>query len=617
MKNKLVSLLVGLSVSLLVLVSSSIAQIPRFYGEEIVVTALRIPRLKSSIPWNTKVITRKEIEESAAVKLGDILRSVSGVAVKSNGGLSSQLSARLRGSNSQQVLVLLNGSRINSPSLGTFDLGDILLADVEKIEVVTAPLSALYGADAVGGVVNVITRKGSAKPKTEVIIGFGEFATQNLAVSSSCQNYFFSAASLKSNGFRDNADYKAEDYSLRLFGEMGLAKVEAGVKKYQADKGSPGSLDFLTPQARQKDENLFYDIIYRADRVGLKITASRSILDQQYENPSWALLSTHKTDSSIYDLQQTITWFPEQTIMLGAELRKDSSASTNSGNHELSNKAVYFQDEIDLGESTTIVIGGREDINSVYGHHFNPRIGFVYDIFSDTKLKASWGSSFRAPTIDDLYWSKTTEPGWPSGVITTEGNINLNPEQAQSVDITLEKKLNPQSTARVSYFQSAVTDMIRWGNISTSTINAYWTPTNVTNATIQGVEFEFEKQIYDNMDGFVNLTYQNVKDKNSDKFLDYSPQSQYNAGLTHRSSRGLVTNFLVRYVGERYTDLANTNKLPSYTVIDLALSQKIGRWMLKGNVENLFNESYAESYGFIDVYPMAGRRYNIAVSTKI
>lgn len=613
MKVKFVSLLVGL----FVLAASSVAQVPRFYGDEIVVTALRVPRLKSSIPWNTKLITRKEIEESPSIKLGDVLRSVSGLSVKSNGGLSSQISARFRGSNSQQVLVLLNGNRINSPSLGTFDLGDIMLTDVEKIEVVKAPLSAVYGADAVGGVVNIITRKAREKPELQISTSYGEFSTKNLSVSGTGSKYFFSATSLSSAGFRDNSDYKAQDFNVRLSGDVGKAYLEAGVKKFEAQKGSPGSLDFQTPQARQNDKNLFYDITYRADSVGLKATLSQSILDQKYENPAWMLISTHRTVTTNRNIEELIEWFPSQSILLGMEVRNDQSESTNSGNQSQENKAVYIQDEVDIPRFAKIVIGGREDISSSHGNHFNPRFGCVFSPWRDTLLKVSWGKSFKSPTINDLYWTKTAEPGWPAGVITTEGNPNLEPETAQSFDITLERRIDAQSSARISYYMSEIKDMIRWTNTSTSTIDAFWTPLNVSHADVQGMEFEFEKQVFDCVRGFVNFTYQTAKDRDSGKFLDYAPQSQLNAGVRYSNKAGVTSNLIVRHVGERYADLSNTNKLAAYSVVDLSLSKDFGRWDAKLDVENLFGEDYAESYGFTDVYPMPGRRYNIGVRYKI
>ena len=239
------------------------ADVPTFYGEEVVVTAIRVPHLKSTLPWNTEVITRKDIADANAVKLGDIIRSVSGLAVKSNGGLSSQISARMRGANSQQVLVLLDGNRINPPSLGMFDLGDLLLADVEKIEIVKAPLSAVYGADAVGGVINIITGKNSDVWKNSLTVNYGEFTATNLSFNSSGPQHFFSAASIYSGGFRTNSDYKADDLNLKLSGNFGKGVLSGGIKKYSANKGSPGSLDYLTPMARQTDSNLFFDLAYQ------------------------------------------------------------------------------------------------------------------------------------------------------------------------------------------------------------------------------------------------------------------------------------------------------------------------------------------------------------------
>ncbi len=587
--------------------------VPRFYGDEVVVTALRIPRLKSKVPWNTKLITRQEIEESSAVKLGDILRSVSGVSIKANGGLNSQISARFRGSNAQQVLVLLNGNRINSPSLGTFDLGDILLTDVERIEVVKAPLSALYGADAVGGVINIITQQPTDDPSASVKISYGEYSTQNFAVNAAAPNFSFSAGSLRSAGFRDNSDYKADNVALRLK----HANVELGLKKYVAQKGSPGSLDFLTPQARQEDDNLFYDFSYSLDKLGFKATASRSILDQTYENPAWLLLSTHKTTTTNVNLEQAIDWFPGQTFLLGLDLRNDLSESTNSGNRSVDNKAVYIQDEIDILDQAKLVLGGRQDISSGYGNHFNPRIGCVFNPWEETFLKVSWGSSFKAPTIDDLFWARTTEPGYPSGVVTTEGNPNLRPETANSFEISLEKKLSSQSTAQLTFYQTSISDMIRWVNTSSSTIDSYWSPQNINRAQIQGVEFEYSRKIVERLSGFVNLTHQIAKDTKTDKFLDYAPQNQFNAGLKYKDRNGWRSNVLLKYVGERYTNLFNSNKLASYTVVDLSLAKEIENLTFKFNIDNLFGQEYAESYGFSDVYPMPGRRYNIGVSYKI
>ncbi|MFH1542691.1 MAG: TonB-dependent receptor plug domain-containing protein, partial [bacterium] len=338
-------IIVFLHLSFVICHLSFAASVPTFFGDEVVVTALRVPRLKSTIPWNTEVITRQEIEESGAVKLGDVIRLTSGLSVKANGGMSSQIGARFRGSNTQQVLVLLNGSRINSPSLGLSDLGDILLTDVEKIEIVKAPLSSVYGADAVGGVINIITGQPSTEIRNELTVEYGEFSTSKFALRSSGPLAFFSAASIYSTGFRTNSDYKADDFNLRFTPTLGKTHLELGMKKYSAIKGLPGSLDYLTPLARQTDNNLICDLKYDITQLGLKLSLSSVDLKQRYQNPgSWpAIDTTTDTSTSITDVQKVLAWDRLNSSLIGLEVRSDKSTGSSSGYNEIDNRAVYLQ----------------------------------------------------------------------------------------------------------------------------------------------------------------------------------------------------------------------------------------------------------------------------------
>jgi len=584
----------------------------RFYGEEIVVTAIRLPRLKSKLPWDTDVIIRKEIEASSAKTLGDIIRSKSGLSVKSNGGLGSQVSARFRGANSSQILVLLNGNRINSPSLGSFDLNDILLGDVERIEIVKSPLSAIYGADAVGGVVNVITQRPTETAKTNVGVGYGEFSTSDFNVNVSGPHYYLSAASLYTAGSRINSDYKAEDFNVRLSNEY----FDLGMKKYNANKGLPGSLDYLTPQARQTDANLFYDLTYKPPRLGLKIALSQAELKQHYINPGSfpPIDTTNNTVTTLTDIQQDFG-----QLLLGVEFRKDMSNGSNSGDNQIENNAVYVQKELEW-EHLNIVLGAREDLSQVYGSYLSPRIGFVLEPVMQSTLKFSWGSSYKVPTINDLYWTKLTETSNWSGVTyisTTEGNPNLRAETAGSFDISLEKNFGDNTNARISYFYNDIVDLIRWSTTYVSSTEFITSPQNVSSALIQGFELGIDTQMSDRVKVFTNLTYQAAKDKSTEKYLNYASNLQGNLGVNIKGYGKIGCDLLVKYVGERYADLANTTSLAPYTVVDLAVTKQLGRFDLKLAIDNLFNQSYAESYGFTDVYPMPGRRYNISVKCGI
>ncbi len=593
----------------LILCSSAFASdIPRFYGDEVVVTALRVPRLKSSIPWNTTIITRNEIEASGVFKLGDILRSLPGVLVKADRDLSSAIQVSFRGSTTQQVLVLLNGTRINSPTLGSFDLGNLLLTDVERIEIVKSPLSALYGADAVGGVINIITRPATEQRQYDLAARSGSFSTYNLSLSGSGPNYFFSAAKLGSAGFSDNNDYQGQDFNLRLSKNLDQINVEAGLKQYKADKGIASP----TAQARQTENNLFYDVKVRADNLGLNSTIAQSELDQSYNNAAWGIFSRHQTRTRSFNLEKTANLGVVGAGLFGFEYRRDNSNSTDSGIRLLENRAAYVQDELSLAEAAKLVFGLRYDDNAAYGNHYNPRIGLALSPRPDLNVKLSWGTAFRAPTINDLYWTSDTYPTWAGGVGTSEGNPNLKSETASSLDLTIERNLGPRSLIRFSYFLSAIKDLIQWANTSSSTVDEFWTPSNVSNANIQGVELEYSQPILESLDSFVNLTHQNAKDSDSDKFLVYRPQNRFNAGLNYHNQAGVKANLLMKNVGEQFTNTANTSKLEPYTIVDFMFSKELGKWQLKFDAENLFNASYVETARS----PMPGRKYSLGFNYK-
>ena len=601
---------------LLVLLLSSVIchwsfalDVPRFFGEEVVVTALRIPRLKSQIPWNTTIITRKEIEASGVFKLGDLLRSLPGVIVKADRDLSSAIQVSFRGSTTQQVLVLLNGTRINSPTLGSFDLGNLLLTDVEKIEVVKSPLSALYGADAVGGVINIITRPATEQPQYDLATSYGSFSTYNLSLSGSGPHYFFSAAKLGSAGFSDNNDYQGQDFNLRLSENFDQIAVETGLKQYRADKGVGSS----TIPARQTENNTFFDIKVRADNLGLNSTIAQSELDQSYNNAAWGVSSRHQTCARSFNLEKTANLGVAGAGLFGFEYRRDNSTSTDSGIRLLENRAAYVQNELSLSVASKLVLGLRYDDNSTYGNHYNPRIGWALSPWTDVNIKLSWGTAFRAPTVNDLYWTSSTYPiSWTGGVGTTEGNLNLKSETASSLDLTIERNLGPQSLVRCSYFLSTIKDMIQWANTSSSTVDEFWTPSNVSNANIQGIELEYSKTILESLNSFVNLTHQNAKDSGADKFLVYRPQNRINAGLNYHDQAGVASNLLMKVVGEQYANTANTSKLEPYTIVDFMLSKELGKWRLKFDAANLFNTSYVETA----LSPMPGRKYTLGFNYR-
>ena len=603
---KLVNFLI---IFLLLLSSVSYAlELPRFYGQKIVVTAARLPQPIGLSPWNVSVISGDDIDFSNAKTVGDVLRTIPGTDVRSSGYLGSAIAARLNGSTSQQVLILLNGRRINSPLLGLYDLGDILLSDVERIEIVRSPLSALYGADAVGGAINIITRKPDKK-EGKIEIGLGSYATQNLAIS--CANkaggiyYLTSFQYLKSDGYRDNSDYLAQN--IRQNVSSGPWTLD--LKYYNADKGVPGvpsneaqPTSASTPGNRQQDLNIFADLNYTTEgKISNKFRVFATQLNQKYHQYNFIISafedSKYKTQQVGVELGQKLNILDKANLSYGLEYLSDSGQSGYAGDHSVNNYAAYFQQDLQ-GDPISLDIGARVDKHSVAGVFLSPRAGAAIALFPDLYFKASYAHAYKAPTLNDLYWN---DPIWQM-----YGNTSLKPEKIRQLNLGLEQ-LSGGSRMSLNYFTSVTRDLIVWD----------WDPTtfitqarNLGKTKSQGIEVALHKPLNPWLKIIANYTWQRVQDLQTGLLVAYTPENKYN--LTLRFFEAL--NISGRHVGEQYADTTNTILIPAYSLIDLKIVKAINEYELELGVDNLCDTSYYESVGYhpatyaISSYPMPGRR---------
>lgn len=587
------------------------SDVPHFYGEEVVVTASKLPQPASRSPWETSTISQQELENYKNV--GEVLHSAVGLDSISYGSYGALDSVRLRGANSSQVLILVDGRRINSPTLGMFDLGDLTTDNLERVEIVRAPLSALYGSDAVSGVINLITRSPDKKQRA-VYFSAGSFGTQQESLNVGNSMFLLSADNLKSDGFRQNGDF----LGLNVFGKatipVAIGKLVADCSYYNADKGVPGvptseadPHSASEPNDRQKDKNLLASVSLINDNFTLR--AYQNSLTQQL-NPYVFGASSNEASQAGAEWQQSFFSGIGQ-VLYGLEARQDRGKTTYSGDHTIQNYAGFIQDSFSLNEKLSFDFGVRGDKHSVAGTSINPRLGLVYHAREDLVLRASAGSAFRAPTLNELYWN--------DGFMF--GNTGLKPEKSGSYSFGLERKITERTTAQLAYFSAVITDQILWVyDSSTFKTNA----TNLGEVYSQGVEFELTRRLVDAGKGFINFTYQtavNQKDTNAQlvgKDIPYTPRTKYNVGLVMAGS-----SVIIRHVGERFGDARNTIKLTPYTVVDLRLSKKVGPIEISLSADNLFDERYNEAIGYDPTtftargYPMPGRRFSAGVKWEI
>lgn len=583
-------------------------QVPRFYGQEVVVTATRRLQLKSESPAKVVVITKKDIEASGATNLYQALRYAEGLDLKISGGLGAQSTVRLRGSAAEQVLLLVNGQRISSPLLGLSDLTDLMVDDVKQIEIVYGSASSLYGSAASGGVVNIITKDYEPLAKPQLEYGFDSYGGEQISLSLGANNYFVSVASSLTPGFQTNSDYIGTKYQGKFkvsFNERVAANV--GLNGYLANRGVPGSLVYPTPNTRQSDWNNYFNGDLNIDlssKLKTNIKGRYASFQQRF-NANPALYANEKYDAESLGLEvkNDLTVNPGQRLIIGGEFCFDGSDSDMAGKHKINNQAFYFQSESNLSRQLLLNLGLRVDRHSVAGQSLSPRVGLVFQAKRDLVLRSSFGRAFRAPTLNELYWYYN-DPVW--GIIT-RGNQNLKPEESQSFDVGLTKDFGQSCQVNLTGYISKYANLIKWVDISG--VWATWEAQNVSAAESIGAELSFKKKFTAACSAFVNYSYENSTDNSTGKKLVYSPVHKSNAGLVYDSKDNLSGAVYLRYVGERFDNAANTNLVPAYTVADLRLWQRISEVKVMVGVENLFNAQYQDTLN----YPMPSRKYVLSV----
>lgn len=589
--------------------------LPKYILGEVVVTALRETSTRLTSPWDTCVIVPDDFKTT----LGDTLRYTPGLDVKASGYLGAQTSLRVRGSTASEVLLLRDSVRQNSPLLGQSDYNDILMLGMEKVEIVKSPLSAIYGSDALAGVINIIPKYPDV-PEMEFTLLGGTYGTQNYSFSGSYNINGIKSLTLlnyiKSDGFRQNSAYLAQGLSQRerfdFFGDLKL-----DINYYNAEKGTPGvpnsqadPYSASAPSDWQKDQNLFIGLNHDSKlgdiRQNIKIH-NNVMFEKTHIYDPWAFLfndTEYLVNEYGFDYSQNIG-----PLLYGLEARDAIGSSYYAGKHEINNFAGFFQENLE-SENFKLVIGARLDKNSVAGYSMNPRIGTSF-IFRDFILKLGVGTGFRAPTINELYWN---DPVW-----MMYGNPYVKPEKSENYEIGVQTHFGDNAWGGINIFKSNITDLIDWNwDVNTNITRVE----NVRMVSSSGIDVEYNQKFGKGLLGFVNAAYQEVKDVNDvnsaleGKAIPYSPKIKYSAGIKVLDSIKLA----LRYVGEQYADRGNTFVIPEHTLVDLTAKKDIGMFTASLNIDNLFNQVYYENMGYHPItgeklmYPMPGRVISVSLA---
>ena len=580
-------------------------QTPEYDLDTVVVTATKTQKSLRDVSSSVSVITREMIDQSTAKNVAELVTMLPGVAIESRGGLGGINGISIRGLNSgpgsQKILVLMDGRPANFAYDGSINWNNIPLDAVEKVEVIRGPGSALYGANALGGVINVIMKKpqgSSVTPSTK----FGSFGTSGEAIiyenGDNKTGIRITADHEQTDGHRPNGDYDGKNYTLFLtqkLGEDATWSFRSGYTK--SDRGIAGSDSNPGNYYRDRGEYIYGDLEYRQQSENLNNTIRIYQNNSKTESTKTAssVLSSKMEDSVLgVMLQQDMKLNPKQTLTWGIdyqrhtadELLKSESYSADLG-------AIYLQNDQTLSDTVKMTLGARLDHHSVYGSQTSPKFGLNYTPSKDVLWRVNVAKSFKAPSLADLYSTSSS----------ALGNRDLKPTEMWTYELGFEKQLDPKSSTSVVLYKNNAKNMI----INERQSNGTRQKKNVGNIKPEGVELEFKHRANDNVAYFVNYTYLDVGD------MTYlAAKHKGNLGLMY-NNKALNVSLAQQFVGQSYARDYKQIPIGGYSVTNLKTTYSPNKsFSAELAVENLFDKQY-EIY---NDYSMPGRNYTGTVSWK-
>lgn len=567
--------------------------------DEVVVTATRMAEPLSKASASVAVVTAEEIAARGATRLDEVLQDVVGLHVVSSGPAGSLSSASIRGSEASQVLVLIDGVRLNSPQHGQFDLSQLPVAlnQIERIEVLRGAASALYGSNALGGVINIITRSPQETPTTQVGWAEGERNTRVVSGSTSRQvgdfRYRLGGGFKGSDGYRKNSDYDENTFN-GLFGYSPTEDVDLELSAYHLDYNGniPGSDVWPSPNAEQKDKRTVASVKLEAPVGPVEIMA-RGIYEHHrndYENPDFFVDETHKIDTYGAELHVEKK-YDNHTLLLGADYYKDELDSTNIGDEDQEHGAIFGQVQADMPANLTLLVGLRYDIHSDFDNELSPRVALLAELSESTRVRLSASKAFRAPTLNDLYWPED---------FFSKGNPDLDPETAWEYELALDQTFADRGRLSLAGFLRDAEDLISW---QPDEFFVY-SPVNVHDARIWGIEVDGQYALCSFATIGGNYTYLHPKDRDTGEYLLGKPRHETHGFVALKPFEETMLRFDGRYL--RYYPEA-TRKDKDYFVADVSLTHAImlGEVAVDAtvSVKNLFDKDYEANPG----YPMPPR----------
>ena len=599
-----------------------------------VYSAYATPVNQDQTASSVTVLTEKEFAERNATYVSDVLKTVPGVAMGVSGGRGAITSLFLRGANSKHTAVIIDGIRVN-PADTNFDFGGLALSNIEQIEVLRGEQSALWGSDAMGGVVYITTKSGLYKDKefnVDFDLGAGSHRTRDGSVTLSGQHHglyyalhgdshrtqgisarservfnYTSVSGAKSTNVpaTEKDGFHRDNVSMRL----GFDDSKKGVdflashssQTLHLDNSAADELKFddntRTRETRYKLSGYFGNaedlFVHKAAVSHVKMDADTA----QYQSWASAIGKTEYYSKKLNTNYQLDINFDREgevkqavSVLADYQNTKYIASAYNFAEKKLTEKSVATEYRLFTESDHSLSVSGRYTDNSLFENAFTARLAGAYRLSQNLKAHASIGKAIHNPTFIDVYgWGNSTS--WAA-------NPNLKPEKSLGGELGLLVESNDKRhSLDTTLFARNVDNFLSAVPVRGST--AYRTINRDGKTKIKGVEVAYNGKFTEQLSGYANYTYTYIKSENDQYGSNYvrRPKHTGNLGLAYQITKKLGSDVNVSYVGKRLD--SGDFKMPSYTLANLGVNYQLtSNLNIYANLNNVFNKKYENVLGY-------------------
>jgi len=552
---------------------------------DLVVTPSRMTEPLGETLASVSVITREDIELSVAEDLFELLRLQPGVDIVRSGGPGAQTSVFLRGSNSNHVLVLIDGVRVSSSNTGAYTWEQLPVNQVERIEVVRGPRGSIYGSDSIGGVIQVFTR---SSPDPYARLTGGSFGTTEfeggLGYEGERTRLSFNAGYREVDGFSsqnpDGFSYHPDDDGFKgvNLGIKGSADTDYGSWHFnllaldnesEFDQGDSDARQFVTSLEFQSS----FSPSWQYQVLG-------GYVDDELESDFGFFTTDFQSTRFNFSWQNQLATGELGNLSFGLDYYQEKGKSQFSWDESRHNTGLFASYD-QYFSSLHLQIGGRLDDNSRFGTELTGQIAAGYDFNDSWQLSGSYGSAFRGPNLSEQF-----SPGF-GGLFS--GNPDLEPESSTSGELALRWRHDSAGTFSAAVYRTDIEDLIAFTGINFQAIN-------IAQARLEGLELGYSIA-WNSWLLHANATFQNTQDRSSGESLLRRPDEKGSITLDHKFANGSWLGLEWFVSGER-NDFGGI-KLDGYSLFNLRAGWLLSpAWRLELRGDNLLDEDYEPAFGF-------------------